>query len=79
MAECCVFHGADLKWSAVDWELRASILVVLLSLGDTELHRPADEEVLMRVALFVLCDVCCNPSKSKHGSDLVLGDRSRWA
>jgi hypothetical protein len=68
-----------LKWSAVDWEQRASILVVLLSLSDTELHRPADEEALMRVALFVLCAVCCNPSKSKHGSDLVLGDRARWA
>lgn len=32
-----------------------------------------------RCSCCVLCAVCCNPSKSKHGSDLVLGDRSRWA
>lgn len=48
-----------MKSRAVDWELRASILVVLLCLGDTELHRPSDEEALMRVALFVLCAMCC--------------------
>jgi hypothetical protein len=68
-----------LKSRAGDWELRASILVVLPSFNDTEVHQPTDEEALMHAALFVLCAVCCNPSKSKHGSDLVLGDRSRWA
>jgi hypothetical protein len=79
LAECCVFCGADLKSRAVDWELRASILVVLPSFNDTEVLQPTDEEALMYAALFVLCDVCCNPATSEHASGLVPGDRSIWS